>query len=87
MLSHHILDQRHGAENEPSAYLTRLGWVAFGPTGSKRQSFMASVNHISCVCDLRETLQANFLEAELLYKPLSVSRSVGRGAISFSGHF
>ena len=33
-LTRHILDQRHGAECEPSAYRTKLGWVVFGPTGS-----------------------------------------------------
>ncbi|XP_068237173.1 uncharacterized protein [Palaemon carinicauda] len=33
-----ILDQRHGLKDEPSAYLTKLGWVVFGPTGTRSTS-------------------------------------------------
>ncbi|XP_068245442.1 uncharacterized protein [Palaemon carinicauda] len=46
-----ILEQRHGTANEPSAYLTKLGWVAFGPTGDRLEDsledkrFLATLNN------------------------------------------
>nr|XP_027210594.1 uncharacterized protein LOC113803983 [Penaeus vannamei] len=59
-LCRHILSQRHGQENEPSAYLTRFGWVAFGPTGLKNSIQIRHVHHIQPTDNLRECLQEHF---------------------------
>ncbi|XP_068215788.1 uncharacterized protein [Palaemon carinicauda] len=46
-----ILEERHGTDNEPSAYLTKLGWVAFGPNGDRLEDsledkrFLATLNN------------------------------------------
>ncbi|ROT73706.1 WDFY family member 4 [Penaeus vannamei] len=59
ILNRHILDQRHGTDDEPSAYLTRFGWVVFGPTGP-RNPLTAPVYHISPTQDLGECLREHF---------------------------
>ncbi|XP_069969533.1 uncharacterized protein [Penaeus vannamei] len=59
ILNRHILDQRHGTDDEPSAYLTRFGWVVFGPTGP-RNPLPAPVYHISPTQDLGECLREHF---------------------------
>ncbi|XP_069993532.1 uncharacterized protein [Penaeus vannamei] len=59
-LCRHILSQRHGQENEPSAYLTSFGWVAFGPTGLKNSIQIRHVHHIQPTDNLRECLQEHF---------------------------
>ena len=59
-LNRHILEQRHGNEDEPSAYLTKLGWVAFGPTGSKGSNPVMGVHHIGQSENITELLQENF---------------------------
>ncbi|XP_064115215.1 uncharacterized protein LOC135221344 [Macrobrachium nipponense] len=41
-----IYDQRHGEENEPSAHLTRFGWVTFGPTGFQLGEQSWPLHHI-----------------------------------------
>ncbi|XP_066983799.1 uncharacterized protein [Macrobrachium rosenbergii] len=53
-----ILDQRHGKINKPSAYLTKLGWVTFGPTGGKND--VLPVYSIQPQDDVTELLQKNF---------------------------
>ncbi|XP_069973539.1 uncharacterized protein [Penaeus vannamei] len=68
ILNRHILDQIHGTDDEPSAYLTRFGRVVFGPTGP-RNPLPAPVYHISptqdlCEC-LREHFNADFWEKEV----------------------
>ena len=69
ILNRHILEQRHGSENEPSAYRTRLGWVAFGPTGPKGKRSVAPVHRITCAQNLDEILQEShkrdFWESEI----------------------
>ncbi|XP_068204704.1 uncharacterized protein [Palaemon carinicauda] len=58
-----ILEQRHGTANEPSAYLTKLGWVAFGPTGDRSASEVSPVHHVHRKFDpqdLTEVLQSHF---------------------------
>ncbi|XP_068240008.1 uncharacterized protein [Palaemon carinicauda] len=58
-----ILEQRHGTANEPSAYLTKLGWVAFGPTGDRSASEVSPVHHVHRKFDpqdLTELLQSHF---------------------------
>ena len=55
-----ILDQRHGEEDEPSAYLTRIGWVVCGPTGSPVGTSPAPVHHVHVVDETTEVLQKNF---------------------------
>ena len=45
-LNRHILEQRQGAEDEPTATLTKLGWVVFGPTGPKRRPAVTPLHHI-----------------------------------------
>ncbi|XP_068225255.1 uncharacterized protein [Palaemon carinicauda] len=58
-----ILEQRHGTANEPSAYLTKLGWVAFGPTGDQSASEVSPVHHVHRKFDpqdLTELLQSHF---------------------------
>ncbi|XP_069989477.1 uncharacterized protein [Penaeus vannamei] len=50
---------RHGTDDEPSAYLTRFGWVVFGPTGT-RNPLPAPVYHISPTQDLGECLREHF---------------------------
>ena len=55
-----ILDQRHGEADEPSAYLTRLGWVVFGPTGAGRESRPVHLHHVRPVDDTTELLQTHF---------------------------
>ena len=69
-LNRHILDQRHGQECEPSAYLTKLGWVVFGPTGPKLKPAVAPVHHIHPQEDVDEMLRSNwnrdFWEKEVL---------------------
>ena len=69
-LNRHILEQRHGAEGEPSAYLTKLGWVAFGPTGPKLRAVEAPVHHVRPVEDIMDVFKAScdrdFWEKEAL---------------------
>ena len=55
-----ILDQRHGERDEPSAYLTKLGWVVFGPTGPKPTQRSSPLHHVCPVENTTELLQRNF---------------------------
>ena len=54
-----ILDQRHAGIDDPSAYLTKLGWVTFGPTGPKSGAHVP-VYHVHPHQELTEVLQKNF---------------------------
>ena len=54
-----IIDQRHGSASEPSAYLTKLGWVVFGPTGNRSEHMVSPVHHIH-MQDPTELLQDHF---------------------------
>ena len=55
-----ILDQRHGDIREPSAHLTKLGWVVFGPTGQDGKQAPKPIYHVHVQEDTTELLQANF---------------------------
>ena len=62
-LNRHILDQRHGEkEATPSAYLTKLGWVVFGPTGDGSTSAPSVIHHIRPV---EETIESVMMERSL----------------------
>ena len=58
-----IYEQRHGMENEPSAHLTKLGWVIFGPTGDMNRSQDLQVHHICSVAN--EGLSENFFNSTM----------------------
>ena len=50
-------------ENEPSAHLTKLGWVIFGPTGDMNRSQDLQVHHICSVAN--EGLAGNFFNSTM----------------------
>ena len=51
-----VLDQRHGEKKEPSAYLTSLGWVVFGPTGEKAEEEL-HLHHVRPAEEIVEVLE------------------------------
>ena len=51
-----VLDQRHGDKMEPSAYLTSLGWVVFGPTGERKAEAL-HLHHVRPEEEVMEVLQ------------------------------
>ena len=54
-----VLDQRHGGVNEPSAYLTPLGWVVFGPTDITDDDVLP-LHHVRPVDEITEILQNQY---------------------------
>ena len=58
-LNWRIMGQRQGGEGEPSAHLTKLGWVAFGPTGPHLRTMVAPVHHVRPAKDTVDILRAS----------------------------